>query len=214
VYWKVAPLYARYEVSLGKMLDASRTTGKNLRPYLRNIDVQWDYVNVKELPQMDFDARERMKYALISGDLLVCEGGEVGRTALWREELVECFYQKAIHRVRPRTMRDVPRYFYYVMFTAAKRGLFVAGSNANTIDHLTAVQLKRSRFPFPTESEQREIANFLDTETNKINSLLQRIQAGIDCLEEYRTALISAGVTGKIDVRNFAYTMKDTISLG
>ncbi len=81
-HWEVAPLYARYEVALGKMLDAKRVIGENSGRYLRNIDVQWDAVNTEGLPEMDFAPCERDRYLLRPGDLLVCEGGEVGRTAI------------------------------------------------------------------------------------------------------------------------------------
>ncbi len=113
-HWNVAPLYARYEVALGKMLDAKRVTGEFSGRYLRNADVQWDVVNTEGLPEMDFAPSERERYLLRSGDLLVCEGGEVGRTAIWRGEVEECFYQKAIHRVRPRSEKEAPRFFYYL----------------------------------------------------------------------------------------------------
>ena len=108
---------------------------------VRNADVQWDRVNVDGLPEMDFAPWERDRYLLQPGDLLVCEGGEVGRTAIWSGEIDECFYQKAIHRVRPQSESEEPRFFYYLMSALAKRGVFSAGGNANTIDHLTAVQL-------------------------------------------------------------------------
>jgi type I restriction enzyme S subunit len=98
-HWEVAPVYARYEVALGKMLDAKRLTGEFSGPYLRNVDVQWDKVNTDGLPEMDFAPWERDRYSVRPGDLLVCEGGEVGRTAIWRGEIEPCFYQKALHRV-------------------------------------------------------------------------------------------------------------------
>ena len=201
-HWEVAPVYSRYEVALGKMLDAKRVTGEHLAPYLRNVDVQWDSVNVENLPEMDFHPEERGRYSLRPGDLLVCEGGEVGRTAMWRGELKECFYQKAIHRVRPLSEKDVPRHFYYVMYAAASRGVFVAGGNPNTIDHLTAIQLRHYRLPFPTKEEQAQIVVVLDQETVKIDTLVAKIREGIEKLKEYRTALISGAVTGKIDVRD------------
>ena len=144
-HWDIAPVYARYEVALGKMLDAKRVTGKSPGGYLRNVHVQWDAVNVEDLPVMDFPPSERNRYRLQPEDLLVCEGGEVGRTAMWNAELDECFYQKAIHRVRPRSDSEIPRFFYYLMYTLAKRGVFAAGGNPNTIDHLTAVQLRHYR---------------------------------------------------------------------
>ena len=126
-HWEVTPVYARYEVALGKMLDAKRISGDYLGPYLRNVDVQWDRIDVGDLPEMDFAPGERDRYALRPGDLLVCEGGEVGRTAVWRGELPECFYPKAIHRVRALRDSDVPRYLYHVMHSMAKTGVFVAG---------------------------------------------------------------------------------------
>ena len=185
------------------MLDAKRISGDSLGPYVRNVDVQWDSVNTDNLPEMDFPLQERDRYRLQPGDLLVCEGGEVGRTAIWQDEM-ECFYQKAIHRVRPLSDSDVPRFLYFLMYALAKRGIFSAGGNPNTIDHLTAVQLRHYRTPFPLMSEQRAIADYLDCETARIDALVHRIQAAIDHLGEFRTALISEAVTGKIGVREAA----------
>jgi type I restriction enzyme S subunit len=203
-HWEIAPVYARYEVALGKMLDAKQVTGESPGRYLRNIDVQWDAVNIDDLPEMDFPPSERDRYLLRAGDLLVCEGGEVGRTAIWPGDLEECFYQKAIHRVRPRSDSDVPRFFFFVMYSIAKRGVFTAEGNPNTIDHLTAVQLRHYRVPFPGRNEQRTVSELLDRETAKIDLLIANVCEAIDYLTEYRTALISAAVTGKIDVRQEA----------
>ena len=197
--WDIAPVYARYEVALGKMLDAKRVTGESSGKYLRNVDVQWDAVNIHGLPEMDFPPSDRNRYLLRPGDLLVCEGGEVGRTAIWRGELDECFYQKAIHRVRPWSACDVPRFFYFLMYAMAKRGVFTAGGNPNTIDHLTAVQLRRYRVPIPATSEQRAIVAFLDHETAKIDALVARKERLIELLQEKRTALITRAVTRGLD---------------
>ena len=203
-HWDIAPVYARYEVALGKMLDTKRVTGESSGRYLRNVDIQWDAVNVEDLPKMDFPSSERNRYLLRPEDLLVCEGGEVGRTAIWDSELDECFYQKAIHRVRPWSDSEIPRFFYFLMYALAKRGVFTAGGNPNTIDHLTAVQLRHYRVPFPGTSEQHSITAFLDRETAEIDALIAKVHQAIGYLKEFRTALISAAVTGKIDVREEA----------
>ena len=202
--WAIAPVYARYEVALGKMLDAKRISGDSPGQYVRNVDVQWDAVNTHDLPQMDFPPQERDRYGLLPGDLLVCEGGEVGRTAIWRGAVKECFYQKAIHRLRPRSCRDTPRFFFYMMYSLAMRGIFAAGSNQNTIDHLTAIKLSHHRLAFPTSDEQCAIAALLDQEIARIDALLTKVHDAIDRLKELRTALLSAAVTGKIDVRETA----------
>jgi len=200
-HWALPPLYARYSVELGKMLDAKRFTGNYLLPYLRNIDVQWDRVNVENLPEMDIEPDEYGRFTLADGDLLVCEGGEVGRTAMWSGELPVCAFQKAIHRVRPRSNQDLPRFFYYIMRAAAWSGVFLAYGNPNTIPHLTAEKLRVYRFPFPPHDEQEMILKHLDFESQRIDAMVAKVKRSIDKLQEFRTALISAAVTGKIDVR-------------
>ena len=199
VHWQIAPVYARYDVALGKMLDAKRISGDFSGRYVRNIDVQWGSVNMDDLPRMDFLPQERERYALKPGDLLICEGGEVGRTAIWPGDSEECFYQKAIHRVRPRSRRDVPRFFYYVMYSLAIRDVFLAGSNPNTIDHLTAVQLRHYRLLFPPSDEQCAIASYLDRETAKIDALVSKKERLIELLQEKRSALITHAVTKGLD---------------
>ena len=198
-HWKVAPIYARYQVALGKMLDTKKNFGDSPGEYVRNSDVQWDSVNTINLPTMDFPPQERDRYRLQFGDLLVCEGGEVGRTAIWQGTTGEYFYQKAIHRVRPLSDQEVPRFLYYTMRMLSAKGVFVAGSNPNTIDHLTAVQLRHYRILFPPCTEQNAIAAFLDNETEKIDVMVERKERLIELLQEKRTALVTRAVTKGID---------------
>lgn len=198
-HWDLGPVYARYDVALGKMLDAKRVTGEFSGSYLRNVDVQWDFVNTENLPKMDFAPSERNRYLLRSGDLLVCEGGEVGRTAIWNGAVDECFYQKAIHRVRPLSPNEVPRFFYYLMYSLANRGVFAADGNPNTIDHLTAVQLRHYRLPFPPLAEQLAICRFLDGRVASIDALVAKKERLTELLQEQRAALITRAVTKGLD---------------
>jgi type I restriction enzyme S subunit len=194
-HWTIAPVHARYNVQLGKMLDERRTTRTHLAPYLRNVDVQWDRVDVSHLPEMDFYPNERARLRLRDGDLLVCEGGEVGRTAMWRSELGECYFQKAIHRVRPVRSEEVSRFFFYVMRAAAERGVFAAEANPNTIPHLTATKLRHHRFPFPDGDEQHAIAAFLDREMARIDALVTKNERLVETLHEVRASTITMAVT-------------------
>ena len=141
-------------------------------------DVQWGEINTDDLPLMDFDEEARSKFRLQPGDLLVNEGGSYpGRCAIWSYE-IECYYQKALHRLRPRdTRKDTPRFFYYVMFFAASAGAFVAGGNEATIEHLPAEKLQRYRFAFPPMAEQEAIADLLDADTKRIGLLMIEAQA-------------------------------------
>ena len=205
-HWTIAPILYRYSVQLGKMLDASRITGRSLHSYLRVADVQWGAINLSELPQMDFSEDDRERFSLVAGDLLVNEGGSYpGRSAIWSGAIEECYYQKALHRMRAhRPEQDSTRFLFYLMYWAAHQGVFIAGGNETTIEHLPAERLRKYRFPFPLINEQLEIATFLDTETTKYDTLTAEAERAIELLQERRTALISAAVTGQIDVRQLA----------
>ena len=200
-HWETPPVYARYEVTLGKMLDEKRISGTYLAPYLRNVDVQWHKINTRNLPEMDFDDTDRQTYVLKKGDLLICEGGEVGRAAIWEEELNECYYQKALHRLRPLTSLDNPKFFAFLMEAVVRLGIFAAEGNQSTIQHLTAEKLRVFRFPSPPYAEQSRIVANILSKTAKINSLHLATGQTIMFLHERRTALISAAVTGQIYVR-------------
>ncbi len=200
-HWDVAPVYARYSVQLGKMLNAEAVKGAYPASYLRNTNIQWDRVDLTDVYEMDFDPIERRKFALLPGDLLVCEGGEVGRSALWHGELEECYFQKAVHRLRPKSDTEEPRFLYYILYAASQLRVFEIEGNRSTIVHLTAEKLRKHRFGFPSLDEQRMISSYLDRETNRIDRLIRKIQQHLQKLQEYRTALISAAVTGQIDVR-------------
>jgi type I restriction enzyme S subunit len=180
------------------MLDEKQITGEHLAPYLRNVDVQWGKINVEDLPEMDFKGEDVSRYSLRSGDLLVCEGGESGRAAVWRGELAECFYQKALHRLRVRSERDLAFFMFYALQAYAKLGVFTGSEGKATIAHLPAETFRRHRFAFPPCEEQSQVVSFLDGEAVRFDELIAEANRAIDLLQERRTALISAAVTGKL----------------
>lgn len=200
-HWDVAALRYRYQQSLGKMLDTKQITGEHLVPYLRNVDVQWDSINVRDLPHMDIRPHEIDRFTVRPGDLLVCEGGETGRCAIWHGKINPCGYQKALHRLRPLDRaRDNPRFLCYTFAVAVTRGAFADGQGS-TIGHLTGEMLRAHRFPFPQPSEQRAIADFLDRETARIDALFARRERIVELLEEQKQVVIEKAVKGQIDVR-------------
>jgi type I restriction enzyme, S subunit len=194
-HWTTPPLYSRYRIELGKMLDESRITGTHLVPYLRNVDVQWDAINTSNLPEMDIRQDEFSRYTLKVGDLLVCEGGEVGRAAIFRMSTSAIGFQKALHRLRGLDSSESSRFMYYVLYWASHFGVFVAEGNPNTIPHLTGEKLRRYRFPRPPLPEQQIIADSLDREIAKLDRLAGKNQELIEKLKEKRTALIARTVT-------------------
>lgn len=203
-HWAVAKLAYRYEVLLGKMLDESKITGNYLGNYLRNTDVQWGRINSDNLPEMDFRPHEIERYSVKQGDLLVCEGGEIGRCAIWENEDT-CFYQKALHRLRAYSNQDSHKFMFYVLFDSVHRERFISGAGKATIAHLPAETFKQYRFAFPPKNEEDQIVEYLDKMSKAFDEIESKALEQIELLKERRTALISSAVTGKIDVRNWQH---------
>jgi len=197
--WPVLPVSHQFEVALGKMLNQGRVSGNYLRPYLRNTNVQWDRIDTTDLLLMDFPPGEQSRYRVLPGDLLICEGGEPGRSAIWDGSISEIYYQKALHRVRPRGYSS-SRWLFYCMRVATAQNVFAVEGNSTTIAHLTGEQLKAHRFPFPPRDEQDAIVAELDAVSLGIRTLHQLLTRQVDLLNERRQALITAAVTGQIDV--------------
>lgn len=202
-HWDIGRVGYFFQVDLGKMLDQKEITGDHLAPYLRNKDVQWWEINTRDLPEMDFEPGERERYGLEPGDVLVCEGGEIGRSAVWEGQREDCFYQKALHRVRGFGEAQNPYFFTYFMEAAAKGGIFEAQSDRSTIDHLTEEKLRRLPFPSPPRDEQDRIVSYLNENRARIEKLAEKVRRGIPLLREKRQALITAAVTGQIEVTDW-----------
>lgn len=201
-HWAVCKLSFRYSVELGKMLDEKRITSTSLMPYLRNQDVQWDAVNTEVLPEMDIYPNELSRYTVRAGDLLVCEGGDVGRAAIWRGESDVIGYQKALHRLRPRNDEtDTAEFFFFALMAAKVGGVFEESDSKATIAHLPAEKFRQYRFAFPPVREQLEITGHIRTHVQRLEKVQLKTECSIDLLKERRSALITAAVTGQIDLR-------------
>ena len=177
--WKESPLGAIADTQLGKMLDAKKNMGE-YHPYLGNDNVQWDGIDLSEVKGMRFKDSELPKFALKPGDLLVCEGGDPGRCAIWNSE-EEMYYQKALHRVRVHEDVLDNRYLYYFLVhigsTQEIRQYYTGGA---TIKHLPAAALNRVKVRYPELATQRRIANVLSA----YDELIENNRRQIKLLEE------------------------------
>ena len=156
--WSVVRFAEIGEARLGKMLDAKQQTGNHKRPYLRNANVQWDRFDLADVLQMDFSESDREEFRLRYGDLLICEGGIVGRAAIWRNELPECYFQKALHRVRVQPTKALPEFVLWLLKAIAATNGFRDCVGSATIPHLTGVKLASIRIPLPPLPLQKEFA--------------------------------------------------------
>lgn len=158
--WPSVSLAEVAELCLGKMLDAKKNKGR-LRPYLANPNVRWLEVDTSVLKLMPFEEHEDERYGLRAGDVVVCEGGEAGRAAVWDGRVPDMRFQKAIHRVRPKPSLDA-RYLVYRLMHDHQTGRLADCYTGATIKHLTGQDLSRYRFPLPPVEEQRRITAILD----------------------------------------------------
>lgn len=198
---KLAPVSAHFTVDLGKMLNEERAGGSRLRPYLRNTNVQWDRIDTRDLKQMHFEPGDRRRYGVLPGDLLICEGGHPGRAAIWDGPAEEIYYQKALHRARPRTRDVEPRWLLHLLRLCVAHEMFTDESGT-TIAHLTNEQLRALKLPFPPVDEQRAVVAEVDNLLDATRAASQALLDLASLLQERKRALITACVTGAMDINS------------
>ena len=125
--WQRKKIGELFDVQLGKMLNEKAKKGQ-LLPYLANFNVRWGSFDLSRLNEMSFSESERKKFSLKPGDLLMCEGGEIGRCAVWQQANKSLYYQKALHRLRPLTTDISSEFVYYYMQHIATQGVLPEAS--------------------------------------------------------------------------------------
>ncbi|EOT0831143.1 restriction endonuclease subunit S [Escherichia coli] len=166
--WKLEKFGDIADCQLGKMLSKKSKTGVFSKKYLRNANVRWRKIDIHDLLEMDFNEKEISKFELRRGDLLVCEGGEIGRCAIWNNQIKDCYYQKALHRVRSNYSLVTSVYLQEYLYSMAKKNAFSEFISEVTFSHLTAEKLKNLLVPVPPLSLQKKFELIY----NKFNSLL------------------------------------------
>lgn len=166
--WELRKLGEIADCQLGKMLSKKSKTGLSPKKYLRNANIRWRKIDVSDLLEMDFNEKELSKFELKQGDLLVCEGGEIGRCAIWDNQIQDCYYQKALHRVRPDYNVLTSVYLQEYFYSMAKGNAFSEFVSEVTFSHLTAEKLKNLLIPIPEISIQRKFEMIY----NKLNTLI------------------------------------------
>jgi type I restriction enzyme S subunit len=194
--WEIKRLKYLSEIVMGKMLTSENIGGSFLKPYLRAANLQWLRVDVSDIKEMWFSQKEIDKLRLEKNDLLVSEGGEVGRTSIWQNELDECYLQNSVHRVRFFIKND-PVFFLYQFFYLGSIGYFESIVNRISIGHLTGEKVKEIPFRVPSPKEQTAIADYLDKKTAQIDEFISKKQKLIELLKEERTAIINEAVSGE-----------------
>ena len=185
-------------------------------PYLRNVNVQWGRIDIGDVLMVDLSDIERERFALKSGDLLVCEGGEIGRCAIWNGRTGYMAYQKALHRVRSRGDVDL-RWLRYLLEHYNSTGALAERATGSTILHLPQQQLRQLPVPLPPLEEQRRIVETLEAHLSRLDAaeagianaqrrlkalhksvLLKLIPDAADYPADWRTSTVEQA--GKVDL--------------
>ena len=172
--WEKKPLEAVADFCLGKMLDQKKNKGE-LLPYLANVNVRWGSFDLDDLREMRFEHHELDRYGLKSGDIVMCEGGEPGRCALWKGQKPGMMIQKALHRIRPHNCLLSEFLFYYLLYIGRTGHLAPLFTGA-TIKHLPREKLAKVEVMVPPLGVQRRIASILSAYDDLIENNRRRIQ--------------------------------------
>lgn len=187
---KLWPQYIFSDITtsrLGKMLDAKQQTGMCQYPYLANFNVQWFRFELDNLNEIDFNEADRIEFELRDGDLLVCEGGEIGRCAVWHNEIQPCYFQKALHRVRCKKEIVLPDYLaWWFKYNCDNKGFAAIEGAKATISHLPGAKLKALLVSVPPIEQQKQFATFVE-QTEKSKTTISR---SLEKLETLKKALM------------------------
>ena len=197
--WEWVTLKQIAVTALGKTLDKSKNIGE-YRPYLCSINVYWTGIDLSTVKQARFEDSELLKYQLNKGDLLICEGGDVGRSAVWDRD-GEMYYQNALHRVRFYGNIE-PRFFQLLMESYKGAKILDNYSKGMTIKHLVQNSLNSIYFPLPPLAEQRRIVEKIKQLTpylkkyGSVETILSNLNLAFP--DDLKKSILQYAVQGKL----------------
>ena len=184
------------DARLGKMLDKEKNTGTPQR-YLRNINVRWFNFDLSDLLEMRIGLDEIEKYSIQYGDLVICEGGEPGRCAVW-EEQEPIFYQKALHRVRF-TDGSNPKFYMYYLWFAAQTGQLKRFFTGTGIKHLTGQSLVKVPVPSADKNTQDHAVSEIEFRLSVCDSIEQTVDTSLQKAEALRQSILKQAFEGRLN---------------
>jgi type I restriction enzyme S subunit len=194
--WRTKTVGEIADTQLGKMLNKGKQTGENTIPYLRSVNVQWGRVDTSDLNQMDILPNELEKFTVKKGDLLICEGGESGRVAIWdRDEPIG--FQNALHRVRAKAEVS-NKYLYYYFEWLVKNQLIEHLFNGVTIKHFPQENLRSVEVSYPPVDEQDKIVELLEDHLSRLDASVSLADAMQKQSNGLRRSLLQAAFTGQL----------------
>ena len=203
-HWLVTPLKFLGEVRSGvaKGKDHGDSDTVSL-PYLRVANVQDGFVDLTEVLTIEVSKSDASRYLLQKGDVLMNEGGDndkLGRGAVWEGQIEPCIHQNHVFAVR---LFDVEKADWVSAFTstdAARTYFYLRSKQSTNLASINQSNVRELPVPMPPERERKTIMAELKRSTKATSDLIEHAEVHIARLREYRSSLISAAVTGQLDV--------------
>lgn len=197
--WAWTTLATIADVRLGKMLSPKAMEAGLIRlPYLRNQNIRWGAIDVTDVKTMGFAAEEIARYSVAPGDLLVCEGGEPGRCAVYQGPEGAYAYQKALHRVRVSPDLAYSDFLQFCLQYYVSFDISIPRASETTIRHLPLEKIVTVPIALPPLPEQRRIVAAIEQQFTRLDvgvAALKRAQAR---LRRYRASVLKAAVEGEL----------------
>lgn len=203
-HWSIVRLKhlanVRGGVTKGRDLSGHKTVSV---PYLRVANVQDGYVDLTDVSEIEVLGDEVERYSLHKGDILMNEGGDndkLGRGCVWEAQIEPCLHQNHVFCVRP--YRTTNPYWISLCISANYLRYFFLGraKQATNLASISSFNLKDAPILLPPVGEQYEILRWIVASTQSVDSLADRLKLSITRLREYRQSLITAAVTGQLDL--------------
>ncbi len=194
----------------GLTVDGSRESGPDAvtRPYLRVANVQAGWLDLRDVTEVTLAADLAARSTLGPGDVLMTEGGDLdklGRGTLWEGQLPNCLHQNHVFAVRPDQARLAPPFLALLTRTSQARHHFEStGVQTTNLASTNSGKILDMPVPVLTLDQQRQLVRRYAGEANATNDLMARLRRQIALLNERRHALITAAVTGQLDIPTVA----------
>ena len=197
--WEVTKISRLYSIQLGKMLQPEKkSSGDTYEPYICAANLSSGTFRLDEVKYMWISEPEKDIYRLKRDDLLVTEGGDVGISSIWKDDISPCYFQNALHRVVPKKGNS-NRFLHYWLIVLKSVGYIDLICNKSTIAHFTKEKFAQSLIlSIPLQTQQR-IADYLDEKCGEIDATIAKQKESIEKLKAYKQSLISETVTKGLD---------------
>ena len=196
--WSWRPLGELFDIGAGKTMSTAARSGTDKTPFLRTSNVLWDQIDLSSVDEMSISEHELQAKLLRTGDLLVCEGGEIGRAAIWNGEVETMSFQNHLHRLRPIVEEVEPHFYVYFLQSAfTQLGIFEGAGNKTTIPNLSRGRLAALRVPQPMLDEQQAIVVALARVRDAIKTHEQSIALALELKRATMRTLFRHGLRGE-----------------